>query len=140
MALIPVGGMDRDTVGPENRGDIEVVQLIVDGEGQDREIGQRALGFKGQGGLWSVPVILFPEGPFADNIGVVIQEAIDGVEAQVGHAEVVGVRVDEGNGQSPAPVLIDGAGFAGKAVSGFVDPIPAYTDSLNPYPFPAVEP
>jgi hypothetical protein len=38
MALITVGGINGDTVGSENGCDIKVVQLIVDGKGQDGEV------------------------------------------------------------------------------------------------------
>ncbi len=42
------------------------------------------------------------------------------MDAQVGHADVVGIGVDEGEGDSASPVFNDGAGLAGEADFGIV--------------------
>jgi len=41
------------------------------------------------------------------------------MNSQVGHADVVGVRVDEGDGQPASPILDDGTFFPGKPLPGF---------------------
>ena len=48
------------------------------------------------------------------------------MDAQVGHADVVGVGVDEGEGDSASPVFNNGAGFTGEAVSYILNFIQAH--------------
>ena len=43
------------------------------------------------------------------------------MNSQVGHADIVGVWVDEGDGESASPVFDDGALFAGEPLSGFLN-------------------
>ncbi len=56
------------------------------------------------------------------------------MDPQVGHADIVGVGVDEGNGQPASPVLKDGAFFAGKAPPGFSDFMMTHGLLLTPHP------
>ena len=39
-------------------------------------------------------VFRFPENPLADSICPVINQAVNGLNAQVGHADVIGIRVN----------------------------------------------
>ena len=39
-------------------------------------------------------IFRFPENPLADSIGPVINPAVNGLNAQVGHADVIGIRVN----------------------------------------------
>ena len=58
--------------------------------------------------------------PFADDIRVTIQQAVDDVDSQVGHAYIIRVRVDEGYRDSTTPVFNNGAFFPGKKVPGIL--------------------
>ena len=48
------------------------------------------------------------------------------MNAQVGHADIIGVRVDEGDGEPTSPVFDDGASFPGEALFGLRGLIPAH--------------
>ena len=43
------------------------------------------------------------------------------MNSQIGHAQVVGVGVDEGEGDSASPVFDDGTCFAGEAIFSFCE-------------------
>ena len=55
------------------------------------------------------------------------------MNAEVGHAYVVGIRVDEGEWQPASPVFDDGALFPGKLLSGFFDFITTHKYLLTPH-------
>ncbi len=65
-----------------------------------------------------IPVFSFPESPFANYLVVAIQETVDGVKTQIGHAQVVGIGINNGDGQSAAPIFANRAVFSGKLFSG----------------------
>ena len=50
-----------------------------------------------------------------------VEQAINSMDAQVGHADVVRVGVNEGDGDSTSPVFDNGARFAGKTIPSFFD-------------------
>jgi hypothetical protein len=111
MAFVPLGGEKRQTGRFQYVYYVEIVQLVRDGESQHGEIGQRPARFDGPERL------RFPrlaENTLADDLQVAVEVPVKGVDAQVGHAKVIRVRVDEGDGQPAAPVLDDGPLFAGQ--------------------------
>ena len=83
------------------------------------EILQRPLGFNAQqpAGLLLEDGQVFRfgiEDPFADDIIIAVQGFIDGLEAQVGHANGIAVGKSQGNTKLPAPVFKDGSPFFGQ--------------------------
>ena len=56
------------------------------------------------------------------------------MNSQVGHAYVVGIRVDKGDGDSTAPIFGDGAFFSGKPPPGFFNLILTHKFLLTPHP------
>jgi hypothetical protein len=68
----------------------------------------------------------FPKGTFTNDLTVAIEQAIDGMKPQVGHTQVIGIRVDKGNGELTPPILDDSALLPGDSPSGFFDLIPTH--------------
>ena len=58
---------------------------------------------------FNTPPVSFTEDPLADDIFVAIQKTVDGLESEVGHAYVVCIGIDQGDGDSSAPILDDRA-------------------------------
>ena len=116
MPIVALLRQRRDAGRPEHRHQVEVIQLIGNREGQDGEVGQGTLGLQGQGRLGTV-LRAVKERPLADHVVAPIEEPVEGVQAQARHAHVVRVGVDQGDGQSSAPVLDDGAFFAGQPLA-----------------------
>jgi hypothetical protein len=71
-------------------------------------------------------VFSFPEDSLTDNVFIAIQEAVDGMNAETGNTDLVGVGVDEGDGESAPPVFDNGALLPGKSPSGFPDRVPTH--------------
>ena len=57
---------------------------------------------------------------------VAIEQAIKGMNTQVGHAYIVGIWVDDGDGDSASPVLDDDTLFSGKLPSSSFNFIPTH--------------
>ncbi len=72
--------------------DVEVVQLEGEGESQYRKVGQRALRFQR-----NRHTVLFMEDPFTDYVRLLVEEAVDDMHSQVGHADAVGVGIGNGD-------------------------------------------
>ena len=66
------------------------------------------------------PALSFPEGSFANDLAVAIEQLVYGVKSQVGHAYVVGVGVDEGNGYSTPPIFNSSALFSESCCLAFL--------------------
>ena len=49
--------------------------------------------------------------PFTEDSQVIVQQFVDGMYPQVGHAQIIGIGIDKDYRQSPTPVLDDGAFF-----------------------------
>ena len=79
-------------------------------------------------------VFFLPEGPFADDVGVAIEQVVDGMDAQVGHADIIRIGVDKGDGEPPPPVLNDGSLFPGKPPPGFFSLVQTHQLLLTPHP------
>ena len=118
MSFITVFCIERNAAGFKHLNHVKVIKLVADRKSDDCKIGQRHLRFDAERFYPLFPVLFFPEGSFADDIRVAIQQAVNGLHAQVRHADVVGVRVDEGDRQPAPPILDDGARLAGKLLPG----------------------
>ena len=68
------------------------------------------------------------EDPLADHVRERVQMAVDGLEAQVGHADRVGVRIHQRDGHAPAPILADRALFRGHQLLSLLLEFPGHTD------------
>src|SRR2546422_5803977 len=70
------------------------------------------------------------EHPLTHHVGKRVQVAIDRLEAEVRHPDGVGVRVDEGEGDLPSPVLANGALLLGQEALEFLLESPGHRPSL----------
>jgi hypothetical protein len=136
MPLITVSGIQRYATGFEDARYIEVINLIGDGKGNDSEIRERPLRFQRQKRALLSAILFFPEGSFTNDIAVAVQQAIDGMDPQAGHASIIGVRVDEGSGESASPLFDNSALFSGKPPPCLSDFIPTHRLCTKPL-FPA---
>ena len=102
VGLIAVGGKEGNAGGFKDLDDVEVVQLVGNRESQDGEIGQRPSRLDSGGGVFLHGI---QEDALADDPQMAVQQAVNGVDAQVGHAQVVGVGIDKGYRQSPPQSL-----------------------------------
>ena len=50
---------------------------------------------------------IWKEGPLTDDIFFVVEKMIEGLEPQVGHSHMVGIGIDETNGNFSAPWFLD---------------------------------
>jgi len=80
------------------------------------------------------PIFSFPEGSFTNNLTIAIEQAIDGMNSQVGHAYMIGVGIDKGDRDSASPVFDDGALLSGEPPPGFFDFIPTHRIFYLPHP------
>ena len=69
------------------------------------------------------------EHALADDVGERVQVAVDRLEAEVGHAHRVGVRVDQGERDAAPPVLAEGSGFLLDEAISFCLEIPGHAPS-----------
>ena len=58
------------------------------------------------------------EGALADNVGSPVEQSVDRLQSQIGHAQVIAVWVDQGHRQSSAPVFDYGAALGGQSLTG----------------------
>ena len=100
----------------------EIVQLKGETDPNHRKVSQLTLGLHGDG----LRVVIWPsmaaEDAFADNLGRLVQQPVQAVNRQAGHAHIVGVGIEEGDGESAAPILDHCAAFALKHILGGGDP------------------
>ena len=96
--------------------DVPVVLLEGERERHHVEVAQRPARLDRP----RLPAVLRQEGPLAGRARIGVEEAVDGVQAEVGHPEPVGVRVHERDAQAAAGLLADRAALAGR-LEGFQD-------------------
>ena len=130
MAFIAVSSEERDAAGFEYLDDIEIVQLVGYGEGQDIEVGEGALRFQADG-CFCFKSFGFPEDALADYVVVAVEEGVDCLEAQIGHTYIVGIGVDERDVYLPAPVLVDSTPLSFELLSGLLDCLPRQSFNLK---------
>ncbi len=117
IARIALLRSHRNAGEAQQRQNIRVVPLERDREGHDVELTHRRLRLerhdlraRGEHALQ-----LFSrrqEEPLADDVGLIVEEAINGLEAEVGHPDEVGVRERERDAQAVAVRLLYVADFA----------------------------
>jgi hypothetical protein len=107
-----VGRAQRDAGHVQQPQDVDVVPLVRHREADHLEVGQRPLGLERQRRRRSPSHLvevgrIGEEDALADHVAQRVQVAVDRLEAEVGHADGVGVRVDERDRDAAAPVLAD---------------------------------
>jgi len=119
IAAAALGRCHGDAAQVEHGDRIGVVQFVAEREGDHIELAQRGLRFQRReraprprehpllAGIW-------PEGPLADDVETVIEQTIDGMHAEIGHADMIGVGIDQGDPEFATVVLANGSHFAGK--------------------------
>lgn len=46
-----------------------------------------------------------PEDPLANDPSEAVKQAVNGMNAQIGHTDIVGIRIDNSDGNPASPVL-----------------------------------
>ncbi len=117
------GGVDRHARQSQQRQHVRVVPLERHRQREDVEVPDGRLRLDGQQLHPRCALVLqllprWQEHPLAHHVLHLVEETVDGLEAQVGHPDVVGVRERERHAK-PLPVrLHDGTGFAGQRGPG----------------------
>ena len=115
------GGRARRSGMPairRRRSGVDVVALVGHREADEVEVGQRALGLEREGrGAGPPRTRRYPPGSGRNTrshttSGQRVQMRVDGLKAEVRHADGVGIGIDEGDRDASAPVLADDALFA----------------------------
>jgi hypothetical protein len=125
----------------ENVKQIQVVVLVGRGERDAIEVPERPLRLQAQDrdavSLVDRKIIrVGEEGPLADEVRPPVEDTVDGLEAKIGHPDVVGIRKDERHAEAPAPVLDDRTRLSRKAVSYLLRQVPIH----RPHPRRAPDP
>ena len=113
------GGAQRDPRHAEQAQDVDVVAFVGDREADEVELGERPERFERERRhlrpLHLVEVgRLRHEHALADHVGHRVQVPINGLEAEIRHADGVRIGIDEGDGDLAAPVLDDGSLLLGE--------------------------
>ena len=123
IARVPLGGARLHAREPQHRHDVGVVPLERDREREDVEIVNGRLGLdrderlapREQGGQ----ILLGrQEHALADDALVGVEQPVDGLQAEVGHPDEVGVRERERHAQPAAVGLAHRSHFAGEQLAG----------------------
>ena len=114
---------------PENGGEVQVIALEGDGEGDQIEAGERALRFQGEerpaGALQLVELVtLRQEGPVTDHLGVRVHHGVDRLEPEVAHGRVVAVGVHQAAGEPAAAAPLLRAALTGQRAASFFNDFP----------------
>jgi hypothetical protein len=78
------------------------------------EIGQRPGGLNRKGSL----VVLRQKDSLTHQVGTPVNQIINQLQAQIGHADAVGIGKEQPHRQPPLPILLPGTSFAGKIIIG----------------------
>ncbi len=116
MVRTTLGGITRDAGQAQQREDVDVVPFERDREGDHVEVAHRRLRFERQQRrlrCQQVGQLLLrrQEHPLADDVVLRVEQAVDRLKAEVGHANPVRVREHQRDAQAPAVRLADVAGF-----------------------------
>ncbi len=97
---------------------VDVVALVGHGEADQVEIGERTLRLQREGSGSGPPVLVDvfrvgKEHALAEHLGQSVQMLVDGLKAQVRHADGVRIGIDEGDAHPSAPFFAHDTFFAG---------------------------
>jgi hypothetical protein len=113
IILGPVGGERGDTAGEQDFYEVNKVMLEADREEQKREIAWQPARFDRGRRTWTVR----EKDAFANDIEFFVQQPVDELQSQVGHADCIPVGIDEADRQSVFPLLFPPPGLASQAMS-----------------------
>ncbi len=124
--LFAVDGEERHLSQVENGRQIQIVVLEGNGESDDIEFGEVAARFEGEERIAGLEVLIMilavgQEEPLAKGIVAAVEQVVDAEKTEVAHRLVVGIGVDEGNGQTSSPGVRAASPFGIQAVAGFLD-------------------
>ena len=117
VPVVSFGRTHRQPGEPEHRQDVGVVPLERHGERERVEVGDGQLRLQGgeaQAGTKHLGQLLLrrQEDAFADDVVALVEEAVHGLETEVGHADEVGVGECQCDAQTIAVRLADAANLA----------------------------
>jgi len=127
MSLAPISAVERYTAQFQHHQDIRVGELILEGEADNVEGGQRPLRLqraKGQAALPEFPFHIRPRGidAFAGDLRQVVQDGVKDLEAEMRHPDLIGVGEGEGKAEETARIrLPDGVQLAAGVATWFLD-------------------
>ncbi len=128
MAIIAFFAPERQVAKLENCRQVQVIVFEGEGEGHQVEPGEGALGFdrhqRKTGAAVFVEVFrVGEEKPLAEGVVAAVEHPVDGLQAEVAHPLVVGVRVNQGHRQPAAARAGAGAGLPGRSLAVFFDQV-----------------
>jgi hypothetical protein len=126
MSRVTLGGIEGNTGSFEDPDYVQAIDFIAHRKGKHGKIGKRPLRLDTDGERRTRRVFLLPESPLADHAGIAIQQTVDSVNAQAGHADVIGIGVDKCDGEPAPPVFDNRAMFSRKPLPCLSDALPAH--------------
>jgi hypothetical protein len=123
----PLRGPERDARQIEDVQDAGIVEFVLEGEPEDVEIPEGESGFEGPEREAAVPEVLLhvrPGGkdPFAGDVRAFVEDMVEDLESDMGHAHFVNVREGEGEFEAnPGEILDDGVEFPAGVPGGLGD-------------------
>ena len=112
VALVAIGGPQREAGPIQELEQVDEVVLEGEREGHHVELAERRARLHRA----RRAAVLRQEHPLAAGGVVVVEEPVDGVEAEVGHRHPLGVRVAQGHPEAATGVLADGAARQGGGI------------------------
>jgi hypothetical protein len=136
IRLSPVRGQKGDSRHLQHLQDLRIVVLEGEGEGDDVEVGEGPLRFDADQRVGAIPggvaAGIGEEDPFAQAVGVGVDQRIDGLEAEVGHPGPVEVRIGEADRQGLSPHLPGPPLFTGEEIQASLLFFPGHDTQLAP--------
>ena len=98
-----------------------VIVFKGEGKGNNIGIGQAFSGLKGPEGFLFSGGRLRQKYTFADDMIIMVQQAIDTLETEVGHAQMIAIGIDQSKTDAASP------GFSNGANLGFIRPADGFS-------------
>ncbi len=128
MVLPARGGAEGDAAQVQHGEDVRVGQLVLEGEADEVEVAERRARLQRgerQAAADELGLEVRPGGvaPLRDDAGLRVEDAVEDLNAEVGHADLVDVRKGQRDAQAAGrAVLDDGVDFAAQVAAGLFDP------------------
>ncbi len=134
---LPVDRAGRQAGHAKQPHRIDVIAFVGHREADQIEVLEGALRFQREGRRLGPRVLvevlgIGEEHALADDVRQRVQVVVDGLKSQVGHADGVGIGIDEGHRYAPSPVLAHHAFLAGDEGLSFLPEFPRHGASLSP--------
>jgi hypothetical protein len=112
MPLVALLSSRGDARRAERLHDVDDVHLPRQGPGEQAEVGEGRARFEGHGRLSFVE-----EKPLAGEVGNLVEQPVDPLKAEVGHADFVGVGEPQGDPVGAEPISGFGEALQGRALT-----------------------